>query len=93
MIVDENGRLVAYPDLSRTFKRVGDQLQPAALGALNDPVLMRAFNRFRIEGEGHRRLNVEGERYISVASSLQSIVGRDWSVLIVALESWGARDG
>lgn len=87
MIIDENGRLVAYPDLNRSFKRVGNQLQPAALDELGDPVLTRAFNRFRIEGEGHRQLEVEGERYISAASSLQSIVGRDWSILTVALEA------
>ncbi len=57
-----------------------------ALDELGDPVLTRAFNRFRIEGDGHRQLEVEGRRYISAASSLRSIVGRDWSVLIIALE-------
>jgi class 3 adenylate cyclase len=87
MIVDEHGRLVAYPDLSRTFKQVGDQLHPAALETLNDLVLTRAFNRLRIEGEGHRQLDVEGQRYISAAASLRLIVGRHWSVLIVARES------
>ena len=54
MIIDETGRLVAYPDLSRLFKRVGEELQPVTLDDLGDPVLTRAFNRFRIEGHGHR---------------------------------------
>ena len=87
MIVDANGHLVAYPELSRTLTRRGDQLQPTALNELDDSVLSRAFNRFRIEGEGHRQLDVEGHRYISAASSLRSIVGRDWSVLTVAMEA------
>ncbi len=87
MIIDERGRLVAYPELSRTCTRVGDKLKPTVLDELEDPVLTRAFNRFRIEGDGHRQLDVAGQRYISAASSLRSIVGRDWSILLVALEA------
>ena len=84
MIIDETGRLVAYPDLSRLFKRVGEELQPVTLDDLGDPVLTRAFNRFRIEG--HRALDVDRRRYISTASSLHTTIGRHWSVLIVVPE-------
>ena len=86
MIIDETGRLVAYPDLTRLFKRVGEELQPVTLDDLGDPVLTRAFNRFRIEGHGHRALDVDRRRYISTASSLHTTIGRHWSVFIVVPE-------
>jgi class 3 adenylate cyclase len=86
MIIDEAGRLVASPDLARMFKKVGDSLQPARLDELGDAVLTRAFNYFRIEGYGHRTLNVDRRRYSSTASSLHTTVGRNWSMLIVVPE-------
>jgi adenylate cyclase len=86
MIIDETGRLVAYPDLARLFKRVGEELQPVKLDDLGDPVLTRAFNRFRIEGHGHRALDVDRRRYISTASSLHTTIGRHWSIFIVVPE-------
>jgi hypothetical protein len=54
MIIDEAGRLVAYPDLARMLTRVGENLQPARLDELGDPVLTRAFNRLQVEGHGDR---------------------------------------
>jgi class 3 adenylate cyclase len=86
MIIDETGRLVAYPDLTRLFKRVGEELQPVKLDDLGDPVLTRAFNHFRIEGYGHRALDVDHRRYISTASSLHATIGRHWSIFIVVPE-------
>jgi len=86
MIIDETGRLVAYPDLTRLFKRVGEDLQPVKLDDLGDPVLTRAFNHFRIEGYGHRTLDVDHRRYISTASSLHATIGRHWSLFIVVPE-------
>ena len=43
MIIDETGRLVASPDLTRLFKRVGEELQPVKLDDLGDPVLTPAW--------------------------------------------------
>jgi adenylate cyclase len=86
MIIDEAGRLIAYPDLTRTFQQVGEELQPVRLDELGDPVLTRAFDRFRVEGPGHRILKVNGQHYISTASSLHATVGRNWSVLSVVPE-------
>ena len=76
MIIDETGRLVAYPDLTRLFKRVGEELQPVKLDDLGDPVLTPAFNHYRLEGHGHRALDVDQRRYISTASSLHATIGR-----------------
>ena len=75
MIIDETGRLVASPDLTRLFKRVGEELQPVKLDDLGDPVLTPAFNHYRLEGHGHRALDVDQRRYISTASSLHATIG------------------
>lgn len=86
MIVDEKGRLVAYPEVERMLKEVDGKLETVFLEELREPVLERAFNQFRVEGHGWRELLVDGQRHISMASSLQSTLGRNWSILIVAPE-------
>ena len=86
LIVDQRGRLVAYPEVDRMLKRVGDTIQPAMLEELGDPVLSRAYNRFKIEGYGSRILTVDNRRYLNSISSLRAIAGRDWSVMIVVPE-------
>ena len=86
LIIDKQGRLVAYPQANRMLKRVGDSLQPAMLNEIDDPVLSRAYNRLKIEGDGHRILTVDGRRYLNSVSSLRSTVVRDWSVMIVVPE-------
>ena len=86
LIVDQEGRLVAYPQVNRMLKKVGDTLQPVMLDELGDPVLSRAYNRYKIEGHGHRILTVGKQRYLNSVSSLRATVGRDWSVMIVVPE-------
>jgi class 3 adenylate cyclase len=86
LIIDQQGRLVAYPQVDRMLKQVGDTLQPANLEELGDPVLSRAYNRFEIEGHGSRILTVDNRRYLNSISSLRTTVGRDWSVMIVVPE-------
>ena len=86
MIIDRQGRLVAYPQLDQILKREGDTLQTVMLDELGDPVLSRAYNRFKIEGHGHRILTVDNRRYLNSFSSLRSTVVRDWSVMIVVPE-------
>lgn len=86
LIFDRQGRLVAYPQINRMLKKVGDTLQPVMLDELGDPVLSRAYNRYKIEGHGHRILTVGKQRYLNSVSSLRATVGRDWSVMIVVPE-------
>jgi len=86
LIIDRQGRLVAFPQADRVLKRVGDTLKPVMLDELGDPVLSRAYNRFKIEGHGHRILTVDNRRYLNSVSSLRSTVIRDWSVMIVVPE-------
>lgn len=86
LIIDAQGRLVAYHEIDRMIKKEGDQLKPVILDELDDPVLSRALNRFKIEGHGTRRLTVGQRQYINIVASLQSTLGRDWSIMIVAPE-------
>jgi len=86
LIIDKQGRLVAYPEIDRMFKDVEGKLQPVMLAELGDPVLDRAYNRFQIDGTGSRDLMVDKRRYLNTVSSLKSTVGRDWSIMIIVPE-------
>ncbi|MEX1351594.1 MAG: adenylate/guanylate cyclase domain-containing protein [Desulfobacterales bacterium] len=86
MIVQDDGTLVAYPEMDRTYQRSGDSLETVMLDELDDPVLTRAFNRFKIDGHGMRIISVDDRRYLNTITSLKSTVGRDWSVMIVVPE-------
>jgi class 3 adenylate cyclase len=86
MIIDDDGVLVAYPVLDKMVRKTDSGLSRVHIEELGDPVLNRAFDRFRVDGPGKRELVLEGRRYINTASSLKSALGRDWILLIVAPE-------
>ena len=86
MIIDNDGGLIAYPVLEQMVEQTDGGLERAHIDKLADPVLNRAFDRFRVDGPGKRELIVEGRRHINTASSLKSALGRDWTLLIVAPE-------
>jgi len=86
LIVDDRGVLVAYPVLEQMLKETDSGIVRAHIEELADPVLNRAFDRFRVDGPGKRELIVEGRRYINAATSLEPTLGRDWTLLIVAPE-------
>lgn len=86
MIIEDDGVLVAYPELERAFRRSEDILETVLLDELDDPVLTRAFNRFKIEGHGKRVLEVDDRRYLNTVTSLKPSFGRDWSVMIIVPE-------
>ncbi|MEJ1937090.1 cache domain-containing protein, partial [Nostoc sp. NIES-2111] len=86
MILDHEGRLVAYPDASRVLREEGGTLAHVRLDELGDPVLARAFDLLRLEPTVRRVVEVEGRRHIVVASGLPA-AGRGWRILITAPES------
>lgn len=86
LIIDEKGRLVAYHETGRLLKKNGDTLQPLMLDELGDPVLSRAYSRFKLEGHGRRTLTVDNQRYLNSVSALPAAVVRGWSVMIVVPE-------
>ena len=86
IIVDQAGRLIAHPESGQTLRDTGDALELMQVEGLRDPVVSRAFDRFRVEGYGRQIFTVDGRRYISAANSLRHLLQRDWSVLIIVPE-------
>ncbi len=85
-IVDSAGNVIAAPGLVRPVGADGRQTVPTATGALNDPALINAYDRFRVEGYGSRLIDVGDTRYVALASRLPA-AGQDWLLLITAPQS------
>ncbi len=85
VIIDDTGHLIAAPDSGRLLRGQGDQLAAARIDQLGDPALTRAYDHFRIEGYGRRRITVNGEPLVSIAARLPT-ASRNWSLLIVVQE-------
>lgn len=83
MIIDETGRLVAFPELDRMLKQKNGELVAVRLNEMKDPVLDRAFNRFLVEKSKYRELLVNEKKYINTISPLQTTGGKNWSIMIV----------
>jgi len=86
IIVDEDGFIVAHPEIDKMVKKEGDVFKPIRVEELGSPVLNRAYSRFKIDGYGHRDLVVDGQRYLSAAFLLPQETGRDFSVFIFVPE-------
>src|SRR6185295_4262092 len=84
-IVDDAGQLIAAPRgrLMRTAN--GLEASAARIDELGDPILVRAYDQYRIEGRGHRVIEIDERRYITSATMLEG-TGRNWSVLVVVPE-------
>lgn len=86
VIVDNEGRIVAHPDITQTMRKEGDALRTVTVQELGDAPITRAYNRFRIEGPGVYALELDGVRYRGSATSLPDSLGTDWHVLITVPE-------
>jgi GAF domain-containing protein/class 3 adenylate cyclase len=86
IIIDEEGYIVAHPEIKKMVKKEGDVYKPILVKELENPVLTRAYNRFRIDGHGHRDLIVDGRRYLSTAFLLPQRTGLDLSVFVFVPE-------
>lgn len=86
LIMDSGGHLIAFPDVTKIMKRDKDDLVPARVDEIGDPVLTAAFDRFRIEGQGRHIIEVGDERYIVTAAPLKEI-GQDWWIVITVPEA------
>jgi class 3 adenylate cyclase len=85
VVVDETGHLIAAPNASRLLREQDGQLITARLDQIDDPALVAAYDRFRVEGYGRRTIVVNDEQIVSIASRLPA-EGRKWSLLIVVPE-------
>ncbi len=86
MIVDAEGRLIAHPRAELVREEGEGRLRLSHVEDLDDAAARRAYDHFRIEGVGKRHFELGGRRYVSAASSLEHLLDRDWSVLIVVPE-------
>jgi hypothetical protein len=76
LILDGAGTLVALPDAKRMLRREGDSLTAVRLDRLDDPVLVAAYDRYRVEGFGRRVITADGKRYINMVSAASGTDGR-----------------
>ncbi len=65
MIIDANGRLVAYPRLEQGSLPEGSQESAPRIDAIGDDAAVAAFDRFRVGGPGRRTVEVGGRRYLT----------------------------
>ena len=86
VIIDEEGYIVAHPQIEKMVKKEGDVYKPIRVEESGDPVLTRAYNRFQIDGHGHRDLTVDNQRYLSTAFSLPKRDRHNLSVFIFVPE-------
>ena len=87
MIVDGEGRVLAFPDPTKVVTEVEGQLRSAYVEELGDPWLTRAWDRIRLEGSSATTMSVDGERYLVAAQPLADQVGRDWLLGFVVPEA------
>jgi len=89
MIIDDNGRIIAHPQMQKIGRRgsnpEAEEPMTAQIGEIGDNVAAGAYDRFRIEGPGHRTVTVGDHRYLATYTPLKA-AGRDWSILIVVPE-------
>ncbi len=86
LIIDRTGRVVAYPS-DNWLPADKPDVQAPLLDELGDPVLVRAYNRLRIEGYGRKVLDFGDKRIIVSSEPVSMLTGRDWVVLIVVPET------
>jgi class 3 adenylate cyclase/GAF domain-containing protein len=86
MIIDRDGRIVAYPS-DRWLPADDPDAKPPRLDELDDPVLTNVYNRLRIEGYGRKILEIGHRRIIVSSEPVAMMTGRDWVVLIVVPET------
>ncbi len=84
-IVNGSGHLIAAPSADRLLRQTDNELVAVRVDELGDPVLTAAYDRFRVEGQGHRVVEVDGKQQITMVEKLPA-AGNDWSVLIVVPE-------
>lgn len=86
-IYNDDGALIAYPDVNKTVKQTtvdGQQkLRPLQVAELQRPELTAALEQFRASGDNRVIFNVNGEDYIASVSKLMGAFGRDKNVAIV----------
>lgn len=87
VIIDRNGRVVAHPDFAVTMRTAADGETPLRLDELGDPVLARAYDRSRLDGDFRSVETVGGRRHIIMTTSLHDQAVAGWRLLVAVPES------
>jgi adenylate cyclase len=86
MIIDAQGRLVAFPDASKIVEAANGEFRPAQLAELGEPLLIKVYDRIRVTGDGRSIVEIDDRPYVIAASSLAEAMARDWSLVFVVPE-------
>jgi class 3 adenylate cyclase len=86
VIVDREGRIVAHPDTALAMEETPGGLASRRLDMIGDPVLARALDRMRLEGDVRTVEEVDGARQFILATSLRSAAAAGWRIIIVVPE-------
>ena len=86
IIINENGELVAHPEIEKMVKKEGEKYKPVRIDELHDVVLQRAYSRFQVEGHGHRDLIIDDRHYLTSAFLFPTKIGHDLTVFIIVPE-------
>jgi adenylate cyclase len=87
MILDPEGRLVAFPDPAAVVDdTTAGEFQPAQIDAIGEPVLAEAHDRIRVAGKGRSIVEIDDRRYIVAASLLAEPAARAWRLMLVVPE-------
>ena len=85
VLIDDTGKLIAAPTGAAVVREVDGNLVTSAIDQLGDPVLIRTFDQFRVEGPGRRIIEIGDEKYITTASRV-GVTGQHWNLLVVVPE-------
>lgn len=86
LIADDQGTVIAHPRAELIREGADGGLRLTRIDDLRNPVVTRAFDHFRVEGHGRREFDLDGRRYISSTWSLEPLLHRAWTILIVVPE-------
>ncbi|NIF15419.1 HD domain-containing phosphohydrolase [Pantoea sp. Cy-639] len=80
-VVDDQGSVVAYPDLQRVIVHEGEQVRLARIGELGIPSLEHLYGD-RLEGARPLPFQVDGQTWYGMRVPLTTLAGQDLQVLI-----------
>jgi len=80
-VVDNQGSVVAYPDLQRVIVHEGEAVRLSRIGELGTPSLERVYADLA-QGTRLQPLQVEGQTWYSMRMPLTTLAGQDLQVLI-----------
>lgn len=88
-ILDEEGRLLGYPDPQRVLIQQGGHVEIAKAEDFSDPVLAGAVKQ-RAAGGGDRfraALGPDGDEYLVAFSRFPESFGKNWTIGVIAAET------